>query len=41
MSKQMMTGRPVCTWVPVTDETGRTRLEARWTTAVTAIRTAA
>ena len=33
MSKQTMTGAPVCTWVAVTDASGRTRMEARWTTA--------
>ncbi|HEU4336861.1 MAG TPA: hypothetical protein VFR45_06080 [Nocardioides sp.] len=32
MSKQSMAGRPVCTWVAVTDASGRTRMEARWTT---------
>ncbi|WP_302181428.1 hypothetical protein [Nocardioides pinisoli] len=32
MSKQSMTGAPVCTWVAVTDASGRTRMEARWTT---------
>jgi hypothetical protein len=30
MSKQTMTGRPVCTWVSVTDALGRTHMEARW-----------
>ena len=35
MSKQTMTGRPVCTWVAVTDASGRTRMEARWTTVET------
>ena len=30
MSKQTMTGAPVCTWVAVTDASGRTRMEARW-----------
>ena len=24
------TTRPTCHWVPVTDASGRTRLEARW-----------
>ncbi len=33
MSKQQATDRPVCTWVAVTDKNGRTRMEARWTTA--------
>lgn len=33
MSKQQMTGAPVCAWVPVTDATGRTYMEARWTVA--------
>ena len=31
MSKQPMTGVPVCTWVAVTDASGRTHMEARWT----------
>ncbi len=30
MSKHTMTGVPVCTWVAVTDASGRTRMEARW-----------
>lgn len=33
MSKQTMIAKPVCTWVAVTDESGRTHMEARWTTA--------
>ncbi|WP_282595336.1 hypothetical protein [Nocardioides xinjiangensis] len=33
MSKQSMTGAPVCTWVAVTDASGRTRMEARWSVA--------
>ena len=33
MSKQRMTGAPVCTWTAVTDASGRTHMEARWTTA--------
>ena len=33
MSKHEMTGSPVCTWVAVTDASGRTRMEARWTSA--------
>ena len=32
MSKQSMTGAPVCTWVAVTDASGRIHMEARWTT---------
>ena len=36
MSKHTMTGAPVCTWVAVTDASGRTRMEARWTSAATA-----
>ena len=32
MSKQM-TGAPVCTWVAVTDASGRTHMEARWSVA--------
>jgi len=35
MSKHEMTGAPVCTWVAVTDASGRTRMEARWTSAAT------
>ena len=33
MSKQTMTGKPVCTWVAVTDGSGRTHMEARWSVA--------
>jgi len=33
MSKQMMTDSLVCTWIPVTDASGRTRMEARWSTS--------
>jgi hypothetical protein len=33
MSKHTMTGAPVCTWVAVTDATGRTHMEARWSPA--------
>ena len=33
MSKQTANARPVCTWVPVMDATGRIHMEARWTTA--------
>lgn len=33
--------RPACVWVPVTDATGRTRMEARWTTAPSLGRSAA
>ncbi|WP_260988503.1 hypothetical protein [Nocardioides sp. zg-1228] len=33
MSTQTMTDRPVCTWTPVTDASGRTRMEARWSTS--------
>lgn len=40
MSKQTMTGAPVCTWVAVTDASGRTRMEARWSSA-TAVSSAA
>lgn len=35
MSKQSMTGAPVCTWVAVTDASGRTHMEARWVVAST------
>lgn len=30
MSKHTTTGAPVCTWVAVTDASGRTHMEARW-----------
>ena len=30
MSKHTMAGAPVCTWVAVTDASGRTHMEARW-----------
>ena len=41
MSKQSMTGAPVCTWVAVKDASGRTHMEARWTSVDTvAIRAA-
>lgn len=30
MSGNHANARPTCTWVPVTDETGRTHLEAHW-----------
>jgi hypothetical protein len=33
MSEQTVTGKPVCTWVAVTDASGRTHMEARWTVA--------
>lgn len=33
MSEQTMTGKPVCTWVVVTDASGRTHMEARWAVA--------
>lgn len=35
------TTRLVCTWVPVADATGRTRMEARWTPAALGHRAAA
>ena len=40
MSKQPMSGRPVCTWVAVTDASGRARMEARWTTVETVVQRA-
>jgi hypothetical protein len=40
MSKHEMTGAPVCAWVAITDASGRTRMEARWTSAA-AVATAA
>jgi hypothetical protein len=33
MSKHAMTGTPVCTWMAVTDASGRTHMEARWSAA--------
>ena len=30
MRDQKMTTGLLCTWVPVTDATGRTHMEARW-----------
>ena len=36
MSKHEMTGAPVCTWVAVTDASGRTRMEATWVSVPTA-----
>ncbi|WP_263575257.1 hypothetical protein [Nocardioides hwasunensis] len=36
MSKQTMTEAPVCTWIAVTDASGRTHMEARWSTAAAA-----
>jgi hypothetical protein len=36
MSKHEMTGAPVCTWVTVTDASGRTHMEARWSVPATA-----
>lgn len=33
MSTQTMTGAPVCTWIAVTDASGRTHMEARWSAA--------
>ncbi len=30
-----------CSWVPVTDESGRTHMEARWTLIPVAVRRAA
>ena len=35
MSEQSMTDRPVCAWVAVTDASGRTHMEARWSTVET------
>lgn len=40
MGKHAMTGGPVCRWVAVTDASGRTHMEARWSVA-TAAHTAA
>ncbi len=34
MSGNNGNGRPTCTWVPVTDASGRTHLEAHWGDAV-------
>lgn len=33
MSKRTMTGVPVCTWIAVTDASGRTHMEACWSVA--------
>lgn len=33
MKDHNMTDRPMCTWVAVTDASGRTRMEARWSVA--------
>ncbi|CAM3873312.1 hypothetical protein [Nocardioides zeicaulis] len=41
MNEREMTGAPVCTWIAVTDASGRTRMEARWTSVATAHVTAA
>lgn len=41
MGNHMPADRPVCTWVPVIDSQGRTRMEARWTTASPLARTTA
>ena len=41
MSKRKMAAGPVCTWIPVTDESGRTHMEARWTLTPVAVRSAA
>lgn len=36
MSKHTMAGTPVCRWVAVTDASGRTHMEARWSAATAA-----
>ena len=36
MSGNESNARPTCTWVPVTDESGRTHLEAHWGTPTAA-----
>ncbi|WP_268788362.1 hypothetical protein [Nocardioides sp. Soil774] len=41
MSKHAMTTGPVCTWIAVTDASGRTHMEARWAPAPTALAVAA
>ena len=41
MSKHEVTAAPVCTWVPVTDASGHTHMEARWSVASAAQRHAA
>lgn len=33
MSKHTMSNAPVCTWVAITDASGRTHMEARWSIA--------
>ena len=35
MRDNTMTDRPVCTWVAVMDASGRTHMEARWSTVET------
>lgn len=35
MSKHATVAAPVCTWVAVTDASGRTHMEARWSVAST------
>ncbi|WP_282594804.1 hypothetical protein [Nocardioides sp. SYSU D00065] len=41
MSKHKMSDAPVCTWVAVTDASGRTHMEARWSCATTVVSQAA
>lgn len=41
MSKHEMTEGPVCTWVAVSDASGRVRMEARWTASAAATTRAA
>lgn len=36
MSKHTLTGLPVCSWVAVTDASGRTHMEAHWSVATAA-----
>ena len=33
MNEHEMTGAPVCTWVAITDASGHTHMEARWSVA--------
>lgn len=41
MNEHQTTNRPICTWIPVADESGRLHMEAHWTPAPAAVRSAA
>jgi hypothetical protein len=34
---QSRNDQPICTWIPVTDAQGRTRMEARWISPAAAV----